>query len=119
MMRDFKNYEVWRRSHALTLKIYEITNAYPSAAKNRLISQMLRASYSVPSNFAEGCGRLSDKDFNRFLQISLGSVHELEYFVILSKDLKYITNEVFEALLADINLIKKQLYSLSKKLQAP
>lgn len=118
-MRDFKKYEVWLRSHKLTLLIYKITNAFPFAEKNRLISQMLRASYSIPSNFAEGCGRQSDKDFNRFLHICLGSAHELEYFVILSKDLKYITEEISESLLNDINLIKMQLYSLSKKLQAP
>lgn len=78
---------------------------------------MQRAAYSIPSNFCEGCGRDSDKDFNRFVQIALGSAHELEYFFILAKDLSLIT-EQHQALLSNsINEIKKKLYNLSKKLR--
>ena len=64
---------------------------------------MQRAAYSIPSNFSEGCGRGSDKDSNRFIQISLGSAHELKYFFILSKDLKFIDEKTFENCFYEIN----------------
>lgn len=79
---------------------------------------MQRAAYSIPSNFSEGGGRDSDKDFNRFVQIALGSAHELEYFIILSKDLNFINHEEFQNLNTLINVIKMKLFNLSKKLKA-
>ena len=79
---------------------------------------MQRAAYSIPSNFSEGCGRASDKYFNRFVTICLGSALELEYFILLAKDLKYIDIITCEVLTTEINEIKRKLYSLSKKLMA-
>ncbi|MCM5663497.1 four helix bundle protein [Galbibacter mesophilus] len=117
-MRDFKKYNVWSVSHEFTLEVYKVTKDFPSEEKFQLISQMQRAAYSIPSNFSEGCGRDSDKDFNRFIQICLGSAHELEYFILLSKDLNYISNNTFERLDLRINEIKRKLYNLSKKLIA-
>ncbi|MHC8947621.1 four helix bundle protein [Sphingobacterium hungaricum] len=106
-MRDFKKYDIWNNAHLLTINVYEITKKFPSTEKYSLISQMQKASYSIPSNFAEGCGRDSDKDFNRFIQMSLGSAHELEYFSILSQDLGFISSEEATSLLLQINIIKK------------
>jgi four helix bundle protein len=117
-MRDFKKYEVWKFSHELCVEVYKITQNLPKSEKFQLISQMQRAAYSIPSNFSEGCGRGSDKDFNRFVQIALGSAHELEYFFILCKDLGFIKPEIFGKLDFKINEIKKMLYSLGKKLIA-
>ena len=115
-MRNFKNYEVWKLSHQLTLDVYRITSQYPNSERYQIISQMQRAAYSIPSNFSEGCGRKSDKDFNRFLQYSLGSAHELEYFVLLSKDLEFIEEETYQLFEQKINEIKKMLFALSRKL---
>lgn len=115
-MRDFKKYDIWKLSHELTLVIYHVTRDFPSTEKYQLISQMQRAAYSIPSNIAEGAGRGSDKDFNRFIQISLGSAHELEYFILLSKDLNYLSIENFEELDLKINILKRKMHSLSKKL---
>jgi len=115
-MRNFRKYEVWKLSHELVLEVYRSTSSFPASEKYQLITQMQRAAYSIPSNFSEGCGRQSDKDFNRFIQIALGSAHELEYFFILAKDLSFIGEEEFTKLDSDVNLIKKKLYSLSKKL---
>ena len=78
---------------------------------------MQRAAYSIPSNFSEGCGRASDKDFNRFVTICLGSANELEYFILLAKDLQYIEISTYQILTTEINEIKRKLYSLSKKLR--
>jgi four helix bundle protein len=115
-MRNFKKYNVWTLSHQFTLNIYELTLNFPTNEKYQLISQMQRAAYSIPSNFSEGCGRGSDKEFNRFIQIALGSAHEVEYFLILAKDLKYLNNEDYLDLDKQINEIKQKLYRLSVSL---
>ena len=117
-MRDFKKYDVWNISHEFVLRIYDLTEQIPEKEKYQLITQLQRAAYSIPSNFSEGCGRESDKDFNRFIQMALGSAHELEYFILLSKDLNYITEAQFVELAEGINEIKRKLYNLSKKLKA-
>ena len=117
-MRDFKKYNVWEISHQFVLKIYKITKEFPKSENYQLVSQMQRAAYSIPSNFSEGCGRTSDKDFNRFVTICLGSAHELEYFILLAMDLKYIDISTYDLLTTEINEIKRKLYSLSKKLIA-
>ncbi|MCB0465769.1 MAG: four helix bundle protein [Aequorivita sp.] len=116
-MRDFRKYDVWALSHKLVLGVYKITSQFPNSEKFQLTSQMQRAAYSIPSTFCEGCGRDSDKDFNRFVQIALGSAHELEYFFILAKDLSFISDQNQEELSDMVNEIKKKLYNLSKKLK--
>ena len=115
-MRDFKKYDVWQLSHSLTLEVYKITTEFPKEELYGLISQIRRASSSIPTNISEGCGRNSDKEFNQFLNIALGSANETEYLLILSKDLNYITNEKFETLEIQINTIKSKIYKLKEKL---
>ena len=77
-MRNFRDLEVWQASVLLVKKIYLITAKFPNDEKFGLTSQINRAAISIPSNIAEGCSRTSQKDFSRFLQISLGSAFELE-----------------------------------------
>src|SRR5690554_5136655 len=115
-MRDFKKYDIWKLSHQLTLQIYSVTAKFPAKEKFQIISQMQRAAYSIPSNISEGCGRHSDKEFNRFLQIALGSAHELEYFILLSKDLTFIDENTYTEMDIKINYLKRKIYSLSKRL---
>lgn len=115
-MRDFKKYDIWHLSHSLTLEVYKITANFPKEEIYGLSSQIRRAVSSIPTNISEGCGRNSDKEFNQFLNISLGSANETEYLLILSKDLNYINNEVFENLEKGINTIKSKIYKLKQKL---
>ena len=115
-MRDFKKYDIWVLSHQFTLKIYELTKSFPNNEIYGVVSQIRRASSSVPTNISEGCGRESDTEFNRFLTIALGSASEVEYLLILSKDLDYVDNESFEKLVEEINTIKRKIYSLKQKL---
>ena len=91
-MRDFKKYDIWQLSHSLTLEVYKTTSNFPKEEVYGLTSQIRRALASVPTNISEGCGRNSDKEFNQFLNIALGSANETEYLLILSRDLKYIDN---------------------------
>jgi four helix bundle protein len=115
-MRDFKKYDIWQLSHELTLEIYKVTYLFPKDEKYGLISQIRRASSSIPTNISEGCGRNSDAEFNQFLSIALGSALETEYLLILSKDLAYLKNDVFLNMESKINLIKSKIYNLKLKL---
>ena len=117
-MKDFRNLKVWEKAHQLTLKIYKLTEQFPREELYGLTSQIRRACVSIPTNIAEGCVRSSDADFSRFLYIALGSTSELEYLILLSKDLKIIKNELHIELNNEINEIKKMLISMIQKLKA-
>lgn len=116
-MQDYRKLQVWQRSHYLTIEIYQITNNFPREEMFGLTSQIKRATSSVPANIAEGCGRNSNKDFAQFLNISLGSLNESTYFVLLAKDLNYINVELFEKLNNECNEIKAMLISLINKIR--
>jgi four helix bundle protein len=113
-MRDFKKYDIWQLSHSITLEIYKITTVFPKDEAYGLSSQIRRSVSSIPTNISEGCGRNSDKEFNQFLNIALGSANETEYLLILSKDLKYLTEESFYDLESKINTIKSKIYKLKQ-----
>lgn len=88
----FEDLMVWQKAHQLVLNTYRATGAYPDTERFGLISQMRRSAVSVPANIAEGFGRLALGDKARFLEISQGSLQELKYFYILSRDLSYHEN---------------------------
>ena len=109
-MRDFKKYDIWQLSHELTLEVYKVTSTFPKEEIFGIISQLRRATTAIPTNISEGCGRNSDKEFNQFLNIALGSALETEYLFILSKDLNYINLEKFQDFDFQINTIKSKIY---------
>jgi four helix bundle protein len=117
-MQDFKHLEVWGVAHRLTLAVYRATAAFPPDERYSLTSQMRRASASIPSNIAEGCGRGSDADFARFLHHAMGSASELEYQILLAHDLDYLTDLAAEALTVEAARTKRMLASLLKRLKA-
>jgi four helix bundle protein len=101
------------------LKIYkEIAPGFPETEKYGLTSQFRRAAYSIPFNIAEGCGRSSEKDFTHFLDISLGSAHELEYCLLLTRDLGFIGEKEFSELNEMINGIKAMIINLIRKIRS-
>lgn len=115
-MRNYKNYEVWNLTHSFILKIYEISKKFPKDEFYGLASQLRRASSSINLNIAEGCGRETDMEFKRFLSIALGSAFETEYILLLSKDLKYISEQEFVELSQNIESIKMKLSKLILKI---
>lgn len=117
-MRDFRQLEIWQRSHQLTLRIYSVTQTFPKEETFGLVSQMRRAASSIPTNIAEGCGRESITELKRFLTIASGSSSELQYQFILGKDLHYITETIFKELSDEISQIKRMIYRYSEKLIA-
>ena len=116
-MKDFRNLLVWEKSHELTLDIYRATGDFPREEQFGLISQIRRSCASIPANIAEGCGKQSDADFKRFIQIAMGSACELEYHLLLSKDLAFLKNNTFEDLTKRLIEIKKMLSGFIKKLK--
>jgi four helix bundle protein len=117
-MRDFRKYAVWEQSHALTLRLYQETKNFPKEELYGLVSQIRRATTSIPTNIAEGAAKVSEKDFARFLGISFGSASELEYLMLLSHELGFIEPQKYESIHQEIVSIKKQLYHLINKLNA-
>ena len=116
-MRDYKKLEVWRRAHQLTLFVYrDVLPLFPKHETFSLASQTKRAAYSIPMNIVEGCGKHTEKDFTNFLDISLGSTHELEYCCLLSKDLNYLPEEVFVIINNEVNQVKAMLIGLIKSI---
>ena len=116
-MQDFRNLEVWQKAHQLTLSIYRITKRFPDEERFGLVSQLRRASASIGANLAEGCGRGSDADFSRHVQIAMGSACEVEYHVLLSRDLGYVDDASHQTLHEDTARIKRMLTSLLKSLK--
>lgn len=116
-MKDFRTLKVWEKSHQFTLKIYSLSRNFPKDELFGLISQIRRASSSIAINIAEGCGRGSDTDFARFLQISMGSASETEYLIMLCADLEYVPNDSKETLLLEVQELKMMLASLIKTIR--
>ncbi len=116
-MRDYKKYTIWSDSHYLTLEIYLITKKFPKEELFGLTSQIRRAMSSVPTNIVEGCGRGSDLDFRRFLIIAHASATEVEYLLFLSLELDYLSKETYKNLNDKIEILRKQLHTLIKKLK--
>jgi four helix bundle protein len=113
-MRDFHGLVVWQKAHGLTLEVYRITKRFPDDERFGLVTQLRRSTASVAANLAEGCGRGSEQDFGRFVQIAIGSSTEVEYHILLAKDLGYIPAVDFESLTSSIQEVKRMLTSLLK-----
>lgn len=114
-MRDFRQLNVWERAHALTLDIYRATATFPREEIYGITSQVRRCSASVAANIAEGCGRTGNGDFHRFLNIAAGSVVELEYFLLLVRDLNFIPTDVYSRLQEEVLEVQRMLASLLRK----
>jgi len=117
-MKDFHQLTVWQKSHQFTLDVYAITRNFPKDELFGLTSQIRRSSSSIATNIAEGCGRGSDADFARFLQMAMGSASESEYQLLLSRDLNYIDDKIFYQMNDNVTEIKRMLTSLINKTKA-
>ena len=117
-VRDFKRLQVWDKSHRLTLDVYRATNNFPQSELYGLTSQIRRSAASVPANIAEGCGRNTEAEFARFLHIAMGSASELEYHLLLSRDLGYLNTETHNKLSAQTTEVKRMLTGLINRLRA-
>jgi four helix bundle protein len=107
--RDFGDLKVWEKRHHLARNGYKKTTDFPRSEVYGLTSQLRRSSVSIPSNISEGCGRGGDVELARFCQIAMGSASELEYQLLLSRDLAYLSDDQFAKLSSEVIEIKKML----------
>lgn len=115
-MHNFKQLQIWVKSMELVKEIYLLTDFFPKLEKYGLISQMQRAAVSVPANISEGSAKSSNKDFARFLEISIGSLFELETLLVLASNLNYIDVLISENIQYRINELEKMIYGFKQKL---
>jgi four helix bundle protein len=118
-MGDFRKLQVWQRAHRLTLDVYRATRAFPKDEQFGLTGQLRRASASIGANIAEGCGRNSDAELARFLGIAVGSSSELEYHLLLARDLGYLQVEAYDYLSAEAEGVSKMLATFVDRLRHP
>ena len=116
-MRNYRDLMVWEKAHKLTLAIYRETNAFPKEERFGITSQLRRASSSIPANLAEGCGRRSDGEMGRFVQIAMGSGAELSYHLLLCRDLGILGTAEFSRLSADLEEVMRMLSALSGRVR--
>jgi four helix bundle protein len=114
---DYRQLQVWQRAHQLTLDVYQATRALPKEELFGLTSQLRRASSSIPANIAEGCGRNSDAELARYLGIALGSTNELDYHLLLARDLAYLPSPAYEHLAAETQGVAKILTAFINRLR--
>jgi four helix bundle protein len=115
-MHNFKELKVWKAGIELTKVIFQVTRSFPTEERYGLTYQIIRSAISIPSNIAEGCGRISNKDFKHFLTIALGSSFELETQIIIAKEFNYINEEELNDISSQIIEIQKMIYGLQKSL---
>ena len=116
-MKDFRDLKVWEKAHELTLACYAETMQFPKHEIFGLVSQIRRAASSIPANIAEGCGRRGNAELHRFLQIGMGSASELEYHLLLSRDLNFLDSNAHEALHNRVIEVKRMLASFILRLR--
>jgi four helix bundle protein len=114
-MKDFRRLKVWEKAHALALQVYAATAKFPRDELFGLTSQIRRCSASIGANIAEGCGKRGNNEFQRFLQIAAGSASELDYHLLLARDLQYLTEGEYQKLANDLTELRKMLTSLLTK----
>ena len=116
-MQNHKDLKVWEKARSFTLQVYEATRLFPKEEIYSLTNQLRRAASSIPANIVEGCGKNAKQEFAHYLNIALGSANESEYFLILSKDLKCLSEEFFQTLFNNINEVKGMLIGLINKIR--
>ena len=111
-MSDFKKLEVWRKAHALALDVHRVATRIRGSDNAPLRSQMIRAALSIPTNIVEGTGQRSGKEFGRFIGFALNSASELDYHLIVARDLRLIGATDFESLSSRTVEVRKMLHAL-------
>jgi four helix bundle protein len=111
-MGDYRSLRVWEEAHALALEIYRLTRSFPAGEMYGLTSQMRRSAASVPTNLAEGSGRNTPGELKRFCRVSLGSANELDYQLLLARDLGYIDDQGYAVIGDRIDHVKRMLTNL-------
>jgi len=114
-MKDFRRLKVWEKVHLLTLAVYRMTARFPREELYGLTSQLRRCSASMGANIAEGCGKEGNRELHRFLQIASGSASELDYHLLLAKDLNYLAETDYQKVVRQLLECRPMLTGLVRK----
>ena len=117
-MSDFKKLEVWRKAHALALNVHRVAIRIRGPNYAGLRSQLIRASMSIPANIVEGNGQRSGAEFGRFVRVAINSASELEYHLIIARDIQVMSSGDFSALSAQTIEIRKMMHGLLRHLNS-
>lgn len=110
-MRNYQDLQVWQKAHSLTLELYRLSRGFPKEEIYGVTSQLRRSAMSIGSNLAEGCGRRTSTELARFVRIAMGSASELDYQLVLCRDLGYLTADSFQRLSESLIEVRKMLMS--------
>ena len=110
-MRNYRDLQVWNKAHALTLELYRISQRFPREEIYGITSQLRRAAVSIGANLAEGCGRRTSSELARFVRIAMGSASELDYHLLLSRDLGFMAADEFTRASSALIEVRKMLTS--------
>jgi four helix bundle protein len=116
-MQDFRKLTVWRKAHQLTLDVYRVTRTFPKEELYGLTSQIRRASSSIATNLAEGCGRTGAGELRRFADMAMGSASEVEYLLLLARDLSLMNERDYGEVENRAVEVKRMLASLIVRLR--
>jgi len=117
-MHRYKDLKAWEVAISIVKDIYEVTEKFPRHEQFGLTNQIRRAAVSIPSNIAEGAGKNTPRDFNRFLAIAMGSCNEVETQLIISKELGYIESQDFDQTEDKLKRVQNMLFNLQKSLHS-
>ena len=116
-MRNFKQLLIWQKGFEIAVKLFNLVKSFPKEEKFGLAMQLTKAAVSIPSNIAEGSSRSSSKDYNRFLEISLGSSFEMETQILIAEAVNFGEKDLIKELMTDIDEEQKMLMSFMNKLR--
>lgn len=116
-MKNFKLLKIWQKGIEISVQCFKLTELFPKEEKYGLSVQITKAAVSIPSNIAEGSSRTSEKDYNRFLEMALGSAFELETQIVISEALNFGKKEIRDNILQILQEEQKMLISFMSKLE--
>lgn len=116
-MRDFRKYEIWQKAIDIADRVYAICDKFPRYEFFALCNQLRRAAVSIPSNIAEGASRTSSLEFAHFLEISIGSAFEVETQLQIAKRRQYITDDIFNEIVNELQSLERQINTFIIKLK--
>ena len=114
-VRHYRDLRVWQEAHQFTLNLYRLTQRFPREELYGLTSQIRRASSSIAANLAKGCGRRSEREMLRFVQIAIGSASELDYHLLLARDIGFLNSDQYHALHSALDRVRKRLNALAHR----
>jgi four helix bundle protein len=115
-MKNFKELRIWQKGMDIAVNCFKLTEEFPKEEKFGLSIQITRADVSIPSNITEGSSRSSEKDYARFIEISMGSSYELETQLLIAQRLSYGNQSLLSQTITDVNDEQKMLMGFGNKL---